>query len=112
MAAEQADVLREAAAKRRNGWLLPASLVAGFDTGSRSIGKFSIERFPVFDTAAQELRPVGDRDVLRNRFGKQAPKLRVMPAQIVPAAVAMSADAVSQPHHFGNQFFPRPVLEI
>ena len=43
---------------------------------------------------------------------KQAPKLWMMPAQIVPTTVAVSADAGPQPHHLCNQFFSGPAQDI
>ena len=72
----------------------------------RSIGKLAVERLAIPDAAAQKLGPGRDCNILRNWFGKKTPKLWVMPAQIVPTTVAVSADAVPQSHHLGNQFFP------
>ena len=77
--------------------------------GARSIGKLPLECLAIPDAAAQKLGPGRDCNILRNWFGKKTPKLWVMPAQIVPTAVAVSADAVPQSHHLGNQFFPGPV---
>ena len=61
--------------------------VVGLGIRTRSIWKFPVECLPILDAAAQKLRPGRDCDILRNRFGKQAPKLWMMPAQIVPTTV-------------------------
>src|SRR5215510_16620558 len=67
---------------------------------------------PDIYAAAQKLRPGRDCEILRNRFGKQTPKLWMMPAQIVSTTVAVGTDASPQPYHLGNQFFPGPVYDV
>src|SRR5262249_26903319 len=86
--------------------------VAGLDIRARNIWKFPVECLPILDTAAQKLRPGRDCDILCTRFGKQTPKLWMMPAQIVPTTVAVGTDAGPQPNHLGNQFFSGPVLDV
>jgi hypothetical protein len=54
---------------------------------SRSMGQLPVERLAVPGAAAQELRPVRRPKVLGDGFGQKAPKLRVMPAQVMSAAV-------------------------
>ena len=68
-----------------------------------SIGKLSVERLPILDTAAQKLRPVRNGEGFRDRLWQQVPKLRMMPAQIVTAAVAVGANSRAQPDHLGDQ---------
>lgn len=91
---------------------LLASPIVKLDRRTRSIWKLSIECFPILDTAPQELRPGRDGDILRNWFRKQTPELRMVPTQIVAAAVAMGSNAVPQPHHFGNQFLSTPAQNV
>src|SRR5262245_23358442 len=86
-----------------------SSVLFGLGVRARSIWKFLVECLPVLDAAAQKLGPGRNCDILWNRFGKQTPQLRMMPAQIVPATVAVGADAGPQPHHLSKQFFSGPV---
>jgi hypothetical protein len=69
---------------------------------ARPIPKFPVEGLAVFNTAAQELWPVGHGKVPRDWLWQQTPKLRMMPAQIVTTAVTVSANTRAQLHHLSN----------
>jgi hypothetical protein len=79
---------------------------------ARPIPKFPVEGLAVFNTAAQELWPVGHGKVPRDWLWQQTPKLRMMPAQIVTTAVTVSANARAQPHHLSNYLVSCQVPEI
>ena len=50
--------------------------------------------------------------MLRDRFRQQAPELRVMPAQVVPAAVAVGANARAKPGDFGCELIPGQACKV
>jgi hypothetical protein len=83
-----------------------------FPIRAPSIGEFPVEGRAICDTAAQELRPLGHGKILWDWLRQQAPKLRMVPAQVVTAAVAVSANASTQPDHLGNEFVSREFREI
>src|SRR5690606_34642349 len=87
-------------------------LLVEFRVGARRVGELPVQGLPVADAAAEKLRPIRHRDVPRDRLRQQAPELRMVPAEIVPAAVAVGADAGAQPHHFRDQLFPGEVVEV
>src|SRR5262245_662038 len=68
----------------------------------RGVWKFSVECLPILDAAAQKLWPVRNSEVFRNRLWQEVPKLWMMPAQIVTAAIAVGANARAQPDHLGD----------
>ncbi len=71
-------------------------LNAEFAIESRRIRVLSLKRFAVLHAAAQELGPGRHRDLRIDAFRQHAPQLRMVPAEIVPRAVAMLADAPAQ----------------
>ena len=52
-----------------------------------------VERLPKPHAAAHELRPMGNWRHRIGRLRKEAPELRVVPAEVVSRGVAMASDA-------------------
>jgi hypothetical protein len=77
-----------------------------FFRAAPGIRQFAIQGFPVLQAAAKKLGPWRHGDILRYRFRQQSPQLRMVPAEIVSAAVASFADSIAQAHHFRNERFP------
>jgi hypothetical protein len=71
------------------------------------VWQFAIQRFSIFETTSQELRPGRNQDVLSYGLGQQVPQLGMMPAQFVAAAVAMRPNAGSQPPDLRDKFIAR-----
>lgn len=86
--------------------------VAVFHAGAWRIRQFTVERFAIFQAAAQKNRPFRHSDVARNRLGQQASQLRMMPAQSVSACIAVFANTRTKPHDFGDQFILAQIREI
>src|SRR5262249_27926576 len=78
----------------------------------RRVGELPLQRFAVLEAAAQKLRPGGNRDRRIDPLGQETPELRMMPAQIVPARVAMLANALSQAPDLRDQFLAVHALEV
>ena len=83
--------------------LLPRALEAG---------RLLVERLAVTDTAAHKLRPLGHGGYGVGLLGEQPPQPGLVPAEVVPAAVAVLADGGPQPLGFLNQGFPAHGLEV
>src|SRR5688572_10547266 len=62
----------------------------------RGAGELLVERLPVADAAAHELRPLGDDRRRVGALGEERPELRVVPAELVAGAVAVRADAMAE----------------
>src|SRR5207245_4540217 len=56
--------------------------------GPRRIRELLVQRLPVADAAPQELGPGGDGDPRIERFRHPPPQVRMVPAELVSAAVA------------------------
>ena len=70
--------------KRRN---------TSLDIGGRSVRLLTIQGLPVLDTSAQEFRPGRNSDRRCHALRQQLPKLWMVPAEIMPAAVAVPPDS-------------------
>jgi hypothetical protein len=68
-----------------------------FGRRPRRIGQLLVERLPVLDASAQELRPVRHDRLRVSFFREQTPKLRVIPAQTLLSRIAMSPNAGPKP---------------
>ena len=62
-----------------------------------------IKGFTIAQTTAQKLRPLRHSNVRIGLLRQKAPQFRMMPAQLMPAAVAMRADAGSYTPHGPSQ---------
>src|SRR5215475_3144599 len=92
------------------GWLSAGRGILRVRT--RSIWKLPVKRLSIFDAATQKVWPGRDCDILRYRLRQQTPKFWMMPAQVVPAAVAVSTDARPQSYYLGNQLFSGPAYNV
>jgi hypothetical protein len=81
-------------------------------TNSRRVREISIQRLAICRTPAQELWPRGNTRERVAPFRKKPPECRVVPAQLVPGAVAMRADAGAQPFYFGDERFTAQVDQV
>jgi hypothetical protein len=79
---------------------------------TRRVGQLFVERLPVTDAAPQELGPGGNGEPRVERLREEPPEVRLVPAQVVSAAVAVSPDPVAEPLHFIDELFPRERVEI
>jgi hypothetical protein len=71
-----------------------------------------VERLAIPQAAFQKLRPVRhDRQGVRLLW-QQSPERRMMPTQLMPCAVPMSADAVPESLHLGDQLFARHAIDV
>lgn len=68
-------------------------------------GKLSVQCFPVGEAAAHELWPGRDSDTRIDCFRQKTPKLWMMPAKVVAAAIPMRADSGPQPPDLHEQCF-------
>ena len=91
---------------------LIALLSLKLDIGSRSIRLFPIQRLPVLDTSAHEFRPRRNGEGRCHALRHQLPKLWMMPAEIIPAAVAVPPDSGAQPLDLINQLVARQHIQI
>src|SRR5688500_14268222 len=69
----------------------------------RRVGKLLVERLPIAQAAAQELRPRRDDGERIRALGAEPPELRMVPAERVTAAVAVRADAVAEALRLGDE---------
>ena len=77
-----------------------------------AIRELSIERLSVAKAAAEKLRPVRDLGKRVLPFGQEAPKVGVVPAELVSARVAVAADAQTQTLRFGDELIARHAVEV
>jgi hypothetical protein len=71
-----------------------------------------VERLAIPQAALQKLRPVRhDRHGVR-LLRQQRPERRMMPTQLMPCAVPMSADAVPESLHLGDQLRARHAVDV
>jgi hypothetical protein len=75
----------------------------------RRIGELAIQRLAILDATPKKRR---HRYIGRDRLGQQTPELRVVPAQIVAAAIAVLTNAGAQPLGFDDQFFTGHLQEV
>jgi hypothetical protein len=87
-------------------------LLIVFPVQHRSVRTLPVERLAILDAAAQKSRPGRHGNLGVDRFGKQRPQLRVMPAKAVSGAVAMRANARPEPPHLLDKPFARHMLQI
>jgi len=62
----------------------------------RRVGQLLIQGLPIPDAASEELGPFGHHGDRIRLLGQQAPERRLVPTQLVSAAVPMPADALPQ----------------
>src|SRR5688500_5458204 len=79
---------------------------------ARCVRELLIERLPIVYAAAKELRPRGHRGLWVRALGQETPERRVVPAECLARAVAMSADACSQPPDLGDDLLAGHCLEV
>ena len=79
-------------------WLLAILLL---DTWR--IGKLTVQRFAVLDTAAEELRPIGDFGDGRPTFRQQGPQIGMMPAEVLSRGVAVFANGGAEAFHLMDE---------
>ena len=72
----------------------------------------AVERLPVTYAALQECGPGGDVRDRIGPFGEEAPQRGMVPAEVLAGAVAMLADALAEPAHFGDELVAREVVEV
>src|SRR5688572_21697740 len=83
-----------------------------FARGALRVGKLAIERLPIANAAAQELRPGRHGGLRITALGQQTPELGMVPAELVPSAVTMRAYAGAQTAYLGDQLVARRCVEI
>src|SRR5580704_2214457 len=86
---------------------LGVTLTFEFRADPWRIGSLFIERLPIPDTAAHELRPRGNCDSRNYFFREQRPQLRVVPAQIVARRVSVFSNCSAKPLEFDDQLLTR-----
>src|SRR5699024_4993080 len=77
-----------------------------------NLGSLLIERLPVRNASAHELRPGRDGNVWIDLFGQGPPKIGMMPAQVMPRTVAMLTHRGAKLHHLSQQLVSRHGLQI
>src|SRR5262245_51281512 len=75
----------------------PSTIV--FLVVDRRAGGLLVERLAIADAAAQELGPRRNSDRRVELFREQRPQGRMMPAQLVPRAIPVGANAPAQLAH-------------
>src|SRR5688500_7295494 len=90
-----------------SGRLSPIRLV-----GPRRLRRLLVQRLPIADAAAQELRPLRYHREGVGLLGQQPPQRRLVPAELVQVAVAMSSDAPPQRFDLLDQLIARHPVEV
>lgn len=75
-------------------------------------GSLFIERLPISNTAAHELRPRRNCDRRNHPFGKQLPQGRVVPAQIMAGRVSVFSNRPAKPLDLDDQLITRQCIQI
>ena len=109
--AQQAVQIEAAREETRQDALAPVRLPERF-RGPWRIRQLVVQRLPISNAAAHELRPVRDNGQRVGLPGQQPPQSRVMPAKLVFGAVAVVANARAQLTDLGDQLVTRHLLEI
>src|SRR5687768_2874187 len=81
----------------------PASSTGWRFLRTRCVRQLLIQRLTVANTAAHELRPFRHHGQRILPLGQESPKCRMMPTQLVTAAVAMRANAAAEAADFGDE---------
>src|SRR3954470_11086411 len=75
-------------------------------------GRLPVERLAVANATAHEFRPGRHGDRGLDLFGQQRPHVRVMPAEIVAAGIAMGADRRAELPYLRDQHVAVHIVEI
>lgn len=82
------------------------------DFGHRRRRQFTIQGFSVLDASPQKIRPRWNCDFRSHTLRQQPPKVGMMPAEIMTAAVAVLSDASPQPLDLIDQLFTGHSVQI
>lgn len=85
---------------------------SGLVVSAASGRQLAIERFAILQAPSQELWPRRNGGLRVRLFGQQSPQFRMMPAKLVPGAVAMFPDAGAKPFHFPDERVSIEVFEV
>jgi hypothetical protein len=79
---------------------------------ARRCRKLLIERLTVSQTAAQELRPRGDRWQRILVVRQQTPQRWMMPAELMASAIAVTANTLAQLSYLREQLVARHAVDV
>jgi hypothetical protein len=71
-----------------------------------------VERLAVLQAAPKELRPLGHFRERIRPLGQEAPEIGMVPAEFVASAVAVLADALTQPLALDDELFVAQAFEV
>lgn len=74
--------------------------------------KLLIERLTISQTAAQELRPRGDRWQRILVVRQQTPERWMVPAELMASAIAVTANTLPQLAHLSDKLFARHTVDV
>jgi hypothetical protein len=76
------------------------------------MGRLLVQRLPIPYAASQELRPVRNHREGIGFLRQQSPERRMMPAEGMPAAVAMFSNSLPQLFRLSDELFACHLLEV
>lgn len=79
---------------------------------SRRLRRLFVKRLPILKAAFKELRPIRHFRQRIALFRQQAPQSRMMPAELMPIAVAMRTDALPQLFDLFDELLARHLLQV